>query len=37
VIVIPYGVYAESELAGHSPIVVLVDESNAIVPQLKGA
>jgi aspartate 1-decarboxylase len=37
VIVISYGVYDEAELGEHQPIVVLVDESNAVVPQLKGA
>jgi aspartate 1-decarboxylase len=37
VIVISYGGYDEAELADHSPIVVLVDEKNAVVPQLKGA
>lgn len=37
VIVISYGVYDEAELAEHQPVVVLVDESNSVVPQLKGA
>lgn len=37
VIVISYGTYDEAELAEHRPTVVLVDESNAAVPQLKGA
>ena len=37
VIVISYGVYDEAELEDHAPVVVLVDESNAVVPQLKGA
>ena len=37
VIVISYGVYDSSELEEHAPIVVLVDEANAVVPQLKGA
>ncbi len=37
VIVISYGVYDADEIEEHSPIVVLVDESNAVVPQLKGA
>ncbi len=37
VIVISYGVYDEAELAEHVPTVVLVDESNIPVPQLKRA
>ncbi|MEA2475847.1 MAG: aspartate 1-decarboxylase [Actinomycetota bacterium] len=34
VIIISYGQYEESELAGHRPVVVNVDELNGIVPQL---
>lgn len=37
VIVISYGVYDESELVEHVPVIVHVDESNAPVPQLKRA
>ncbi len=37
VIVISYGVYDQEELATHEPKVVLVDESNAIVPSLRRA
>jgi aspartate 1-decarboxylase len=37
VIVISYGIYDEAEAAEHQPVVVLVDDSNAVVPQLRGA
>lgn len=37
VIVISYGIYDEAEAAEHQPIIVLVDESNAALPHLKGA
>lgn len=37
VIVISYGVYDEVEARSHQPVVVLVDETNVPVPQLKGA
>jgi aspartate 1-decarboxylase len=37
VIVISYGIFDEAEIAEHQPTIVLVDEANAVVPQLKGA
>ncbi|MFN2593965.1 MAG: aspartate 1-decarboxylase [Actinomycetota bacterium] len=34
VIIISYGIYEESELTGHQPVVVNVDDRNHIAPQL---